>query len=91
MVKELGGPETQAVGWAIGMERLVLLLQQLDSRPLNSPDLYIVSRGEAAEAQGLLLAQKLRDTGLGVELDLSGSAFGKQFKRARFAVVHQLV
>jgi len=82
LVKELGGPETQAVGWAIGMERLVLLLQQLDSRPLNSPDLYIVSRGEAAEAQGLLLAQKLRDTGLGVELDLSGSAFGKQFKRA---------
>jgi len=82
LVKELGGPETQAVGWAIGMERLVLLLQQLDRRPLNSPDLYVVSRGEAAEAQGLLLAQKLRSAGLGVELDLSGSAFGKQFKRA---------
>ncbi len=82
LVKELGGPETQAVGWAIGMERLVLLLQQLDSSPINTPDLYIVSRGEMAEAQGLLLAQKLRSLGLGVELDLSGSAFGKQFKRA---------
>ena len=82
LVKELGGPETQAVGWAIGMERLVLLLQQLDRRPLNSPDLYIVSRGEAAEAQGLILAQKLRGKDLSVELDLSGSAFGKQFKRA---------
>ncbi|MEL6928903.1 MAG: histidine--tRNA ligase, partial [Cyanobacteria bacterium J06600_6] len=82
LVKELGGPETQAVGWAIGMERLVLLLQQLDRRSLNSPDLYLVSRGEVAEAQGLLLAQKLRSLGLGVELDLSGSAFGKQFKRA---------
>ncbi len=82
LVKELGGPETQAVGWAIGMERLVLLLQQLDSSPVNTPDLYIVSRGELAEAQGLLLAQKLRSLGLGVELDLSGSAFGKQFKRA---------
>ena len=82
LVKELGGPETQAVGWAIGMERLVLLLQQLNDSPINSPDLYIVSRGEAAEAQGLLLAQKLRGLGFGVELDLSGSAFGKQFKRA---------
>ena len=82
LVKELGGPETQAVGWAIGMERLVLLLQQLDSRSENSPDLYVVSRGDVAEAQGLLLAQKLRSLGFGVELDLSGSAFGKQFKRA---------
>ncbi|MEM9507739.1 MAG: histidine--tRNA ligase [Cyanobacteria bacterium P01_E01_bin.35] len=82
LVQELGGPETQAVGWAIGMERLVLLLQQLNSCPVNVPDLYLVSRGEAAEAQSLLLAQKLRSLGLSIELDLSGSAFGKQFKRA---------
>ena len=82
LVEELGGPETQAVGWAIGMERLVILLQQLKENPVNSPDLYFVSRGDLAEAQSLILAQKLRSTGLGVELDLSGSAFGKQFKRA---------
>ncbi len=82
LVRELGGPDTQAVGWAIGMERLVLLLQKLSANPVNPPDFYIVSRGEAAEAQGLLLAQKLRNLNFGVELDLSGSAFGKQFKRA---------
>ena len=82
LVSELGGPDTQAVGWAIGMERLVLLLQKLSTNPANTPDFYIVSRGEAAEAQGLILAQKLRSAGFGVELDLSGSAFGKQFKRA---------
>ena len=82
LVAELGGPDTQAVGWAIGMERLVLLLQKLREVPDNSPDFYLVSRGEAAEAQGLILAQKLRGAGFGVELDLSGSAFGKQFKRA---------
>jgi histidyl-tRNA synthetase len=82
LVAELGGAETPAVGWAIGMERLVLLLQKLQANPVTSPDLYLVSRGEVAEAQGLLLAQKLRNVGLGVELDLSGSAFGKQFKRA---------
>jgi len=82
LVEELDGPETQAVGWAIGMERLVILLQQLSSNPVINPDFYIVSRGEAAEAQSLLLAQQLRNAGFGVELDLSGSAFGKQFKRA---------
>jgi histidyl-tRNA synthetase len=82
LVSELGGPETQAIGWAMGMERLVLLLQQLQQPPLNPPDFYLVSRGEAAEAQALVLSQKLRQTGFTVELDLSGSAFGKQFKRA---------
>jgi histidyl-tRNA synthetase len=82
LVRELGGADTQAVGWAMGMERLVLLLQQLDASAINPPDLYIVSRGEIAEAQGLRLAQQLRASGLIVELDLSGSAFGKQFKRA---------
>ena len=82
LVSELGGPDTQAVGWAIGMERLVLLLQKLQANPVNIPDLYIVSRGEVAEGQSLILAQKLRNACLGVELDLSGSAFGKQFKRA---------
>ncbi|MEA5508781.1 histidine--tRNA ligase [Crocosphaera sp. UHCC 0190] len=82
LVAELGGGQTPAVGWAIGMERLIILLKQLKTSPQMSPDLYIVSRGEAAEAQGLILAQKLRFEGLTVELDMSGSAFGKQFKRA---------
>ncbi len=82
LVAELGGPDTQAVGWAMGMERLVLLLQQLQQLPTISPDFYLVSRGTVAEAQGLVLAQKLRSAGFIVELDLSGSAFGKQFKRA---------
>jgi histidyl-tRNA synthetase len=82
LVRELGGPDTPAVGWAIGMERLVLLLQQLEKAPTPTPDLYVVSKGEKAEATALILAQKLRSAGLKVELDLSGSAFGKQFKRA---------
>ena len=82
LVQELGGPETPAVGWAIGLERLVILLQQLNSLPGSSLDFYIVSRGNLAESQALILAQKLRQNSFSVELDLSGSAFGKQFKRA---------
>jgi histidyl-tRNA synthetase len=81
LVEQLGGNPTPAVGWAIGMERLILLLQQLQPQPQLVPDLYIVSRGEKAQNQALILSQKLRQTGFKVELDLSGSSFGKQFKR----------
>ncbi len=82
LVQELGGAATPAVGWAIGMERLVILLQQLQSLPEPAIDFYMVSKGEPAEAQALVLAQTLRQAGFTVELDMSGSAFGKQFKRA---------
>jgi len=82
LVAELGGPVTPAVGWALGMERLILLVEQL--QPWTAPplDFYVVSRGELAERQALQVAQELRRSGFRVELDLSGSAFGKQFKRA---------
>ncbi|MGQ4649831.1 histidine--tRNA ligase [Lyngbya aestuarii] len=82
LVAQLGGPNTPAVGWGLGLERLLLLLQQLQEPPSSIMDLYVVSRGEAAQSQALQLAQKLRHAGFTVELDLSGSAFGKQFKRA---------
>ncbi|MDG2990191.1 histidine--tRNA ligase [Candidatus Synechococcus calcipolaris G9] len=82
LVTELGGPETPAIGWAMGLERLILLLQQQSSSPTTNLDFYLVSRGETAEQQGLILAQHLRHRGFRVEMDLSGSAFGKQLKRA---------
>ena len=86
LVEELGGAPTPAVGWAIGLERLVLLLSAAKSAPLRaqgtSPDVYLISRGEAAELQALVLAQQLRRGGCAVELDLSGAAFAKQLKRA---------
>lgn len=82
LVEELGGPATPAVGWAMGLERLIILLQKIQQPPNNAPDLYLVSKGEKAEPQALRLAQQLRQAGLKVALDLSASAFGKQFKRA---------
>ncbi len=85
LVQQLGGPVTPAVGWALGMERLVLLAQAADgpaSQAAPAPDLYVVSRGAAAEALALPLARRGRRAGLAVELDFSGAAFGKQFKRA---------
>ena len=92
LIGQLGGAATPAVGWALGMERLMLVLEaaaqqnpdgpaaRLVSAP--GPDAYLVNRGEQAEAAGLALARISRQHGLTVELDGSGSAFGKQFKRA---------
>jgi histidyl-tRNA synthetase len=83
LVEELGGPSTPAVGWAVGMERLVLLLQKKQGEAPPAPvEVYVISRGAKAEAQSLRIAQALRQAGFCTELDLSGSAFGKQFKRA---------
>jgi histidyl-tRNA synthetase len=83
IVEELGGPPTPAVGWAIGMERLVLLLQKKQLEGVARPlDVYVISRGAKAEAQSLQVAQALRQAGFCTELDLSGSPFSKQFKRA---------
>jgi histidyl-tRNA synthetase len=92
LVQQLGGPATPAVGWALGMERLVLLLSQGAAVPAQPLDLYVVSRGGAAEALALPAARLCRSAGLAVECDASGAAFGKQFKRAdrsgaRFAAV----
>ena len=79
LVQQLGGPSTPAVGWALGMERLLLML---DSHVNTAPDVYLVNRGDQAETVALDLARALRNAGLAVELDGSGAAFGKQFKRA---------
>lgn len=82
LVGELGGSNTPAVGWAMGLERLIILLQQLQASPLSTLDFYVVSKGDTAEPQALVLAHKLRIAGFSVELDLSGSGFKKQFVRA---------
>ncbi len=92
LVEQLGGPPTPAVGWALGMERLVLLLSQArqagaqDPAASTSPDLYVVNRGVQAEAYALEFARRCRQrpgAPLAVQLDLSGAGFDKQLKRAR--------
>ena len=92
LVEQLGGPPTPAIGWALGMERLAILLAQAEPAPPAVPQVYVVSRGEQAEPLALQLARQLRQAGHAVDLDLTGAAFGKQFKRAdragaRWAVV----
>ncbi len=92
LVEQLGGPPTPSIGWALGMERLAILLTQAGSVAAPAPEVYVVSRGEQAEPMALQIARQLRQAGHAVDLDLTGAAFGKQFKRAdragaRWAVV----
>ncbi len=86
LVATLGGPDTPAVGWAIGMERLVSLIEKPAEK---TPDVFIVSE---YTKEALSLAFQLRKSDLCVDLDLSGRKFAKQIEKAskigaKFAVI----
>ncbi|MDD1792717.1 histidine--tRNA ligase [Enterovibrio makurazakiensis] len=85
LVEQLGGKATPAVGFAMGVERLVLLMETLElneTRPVV--DVYMVTAGEGTLAAGMQLAETLRERvpGLRVMTHFGGGNFKKQFKRA---------
>ena len=85
LISELGGQATPAIGCAIGLERLIELVDLLDQNQQNDPPkIYIVAVGAQAEGQGLILAEELRDTypNFSIEMNLGGGSFKQQFKRA---------
>lgn len=87
LVSQFGGKPTPGVGFAMGVERLVLLLETLGLVPeeLSRPaDLYLCAFGEAAELAGLSLAERLRDAIPGIRLlvNAGGGSFKSQFKKA---------
>jgi len=85
LVEKLGGRSTPAIGWAMGIERLVGLYEASGGKPVQqAPAVYIVAVGEAALACGFGLAEKLRDRLplCGVETNLGGGSFKSQLKRA---------
>ena len=85
LIGQLGGEATPAIGFALGMERVVALLRQSGSLPAASvPDVYLVVSGERAQRAGLRLAEQLRDAlpGHGVMLNLGGGNLKTQFRRA---------
>ena len=83
LIEQLGGQPTPAIGWALGMERLALLLSKdKDVTPHIVPKFYVVNRGLKAESFAISVARNLRLNDHEVELDLSCAAFSKQLKRA---------
>lgn len=85
LVEQLGGRATPAVGFAMGVERLILLLeQQPDTPQVSRPDVYLVMVGEAPQAAGMRLAETLRDQlpRLRLIYHCGGGSFKSQFKKA---------
>ena len=85
LVEKLGGRATPAVGWAMGMERLVALFAECGgAAPARDADVYLVAVGAAAELRAFALAEELRSDigGIRVELNLGGGSFKSQLKRA---------
>jgi histidyl-tRNA synthetase len=85
LIEQLGGEPTPAVGFAMGVERVVeLLLQGGDVPPAAAPEVYIVADGQRAALEALRVAELLRDAlpGRGVVLNLGGGNFKTQFRRA---------
>ncbi|HEX2494155.1 MAG TPA: histidine--tRNA ligase [Steroidobacter sp.] len=85
LVVQLGGEPTPAVGWALGQERIVELLRvQQGALAGQAPEVYAVIAGERAEAEGLILIEKLRDAlpSLRIETNCGGGSFKSQLKRA---------
>jgi histidyl-tRNA synthetase len=85
LVAQLGGEATPAIGFALGIERVVELMRQAGTvPPARPPAVYIVANGARAEAAALPLAEQLRDAlpGQGVQLNLGGGNFKAQFRRA---------
>lgn len=85
LVKNLGGEDTPAVGWAMGMERLVSLLEKPQQEKLQA---YVVSN---LPLEALKLTEELRNQGISADFDFTNKKFGKQLEKAskiaKFAVI----
>lgn len=82
LVERLGGKPTTACGFAIGLERVFLLMQEYGVIADSAPDIYLVNVGEAAEKQAFGIAETLRNDGLSVILHAGGGSFKSQMKKA---------
>jgi len=97
LVEQLGGKPTPAVGFAMGVERLILMLETLELVPeavMNTLDVYVCALGEGADKAALLLADQIRDEHdwVRVQTHCGGGSFKSQMKKAdksgaRFAIL----
>ena len=84
LIEEMGGNPTPAVGFATGLERLLLALESQNLLPAKnrSVDAYVVALGDAAQAEGFKLLNSLRQQGLSAAMDFAGRSMKAQMKQA---------
>lgn len=81
LVEQLGGRPTSAIGFAMGMERLLALMPE-DRERQQAPQIYLVVVGDSAQQYGVMTAERLRNEGYRVQANAGGGSFKAQFKRA---------
>lgn len=84
LVEEIGGPHTPSVGFAVGLERLLLALemQHLIPEPVQTGHVHIAALGKDAVAAGMKIQQELRAKGIPTDMDLQGKSLKGQMKQA---------
>jgi len=82
LVEQLGGPATPGIGFAIGIERLAILLQAQERPTSATLDLFIAPLGEAAEGLAFSIARRLRQQGYQIELESGSRGLKAQMRRA---------
>ena len=93
LVEQVGGKPTPAVGFGMGLERLILTLEALNL-PVGEPevpDVYLIAMGDKAQDEILVLANKLRANGVSAEVDLLDRSFKAQMKYADKVAAKYLV
>lgn len=90
LIAQLGGPDTPAIGWAAGVERMLLALEEAVELP--RPDLYLAIVDGDQRGRAVAIAAELRHLGLAVEMDLAGRSLKGQLKQAdRSGAAHTLI
>ncbi|HXG21332.1 MAG TPA: histidine--tRNA ligase [Methylomirabilota bacterium] len=82
LVEQLGGPAVPGIGFAIGIERLAMLIQAQNRNFATPPEVFIAPLGAAAENQAFALARRLRAAGYRVELESGNRGLKTQMRRA---------
>jgi histidyl-tRNA synthetase len=80
LIEQLGGPATPAVGWAAGIERILLALDEAEQAP--GRDAFVAIADDGQRARAMALALELRHAGLSAEIDLAGRGLKGQLKHA---------
>ncbi|HEX3173030.1 MAG TPA: histidine--tRNA ligase [Solirubrobacterales bacterium] len=80
LIEQLGGPSTPAVGWAAGIERILLALDEAVQAP--GRDAFIAADGDEQRQRAMTLAGELRHAGISAEVDLAGRGLKGQLKHA---------
>lgn len=83
LIEQLGGRSAPACGFAMGMERVMLMWAEgMEEGPLSSPDFYVVHQGESANRLAFRVAEQLRSAGMAVIYHCGGGSFKSQMKKA---------